>query len=88
MKDRKMMTRKNLNAMLEKARIIVDRVSLKQDGTIELRRSYFYRHGSTAESVADRLAQSLPELRLIEARDEWRAWPKTSYFVAVFAPRA
>jgi hypothetical protein len=73
---------------LVKGAVRADKVTFRKDGTVEFRRSYFYHHGATAEGFARRISLELTEAgfapTLVEARDDWAAWPKTSYFVAAF----
>jgi len=68
----------------------VDGITCKRDGTVEAKRSYFYRFGKTASDFAASVQAQL-EAAGIEAvvigEDRWAAWPKTSYFVAVIRPR-
>lgn len=65
-----------------------DLTVFKQDGTVQFKRAYFYRMGADADKFADRVAGQLAKAgfnaTLVEARDAWAAWPKTSYFVARF----
>jgi hypothetical protein len=64
----------------------LDRIVCHKDGTISLKFGYFYRFGQTAESVADRVRESVPDVRIIEERDDYKDWPKSSYFVIVIVP--
>lgn len=69
-----------------RAAVQTDQVTFKKDGTVEFKRSYFYRSGMTAESWTTRVTTQLfghgYTVSDIEAHDKWAAWPKTSYFVA------
>lgn len=61
-----------------------DRVVGHKDGTVTVKRSYFYRHGMDSQKWADNVIKTLAEAGItvseVEHNDEWRAWPKTSYF--------
>lgn len=65
--------------------IICDRIMFKKDGTVEFRRSYFYRSGMDADKFANIICNQIEKMgfvaRGVEAHDKWAAWPKTSYFV-------
>ncbi len=62
----------------------IERFSCKADGTVELMRSYYYRSG-TVEGFAQACSTKLGEgWTLVGSEDRWRAWPTTSYFVAIF----
>lgn len=56
--------------------------------TLTVKRSFFYHHGMSAEKWASNAQAKLEAMgstvRLCEAREDWRAWPSTSYFVAQF----
>ena len=71
--------------------VIPDLVTCKQNGTVEVRRSYFYRHGSSAETWAEKVQKVLQTASLdvvTWGRDEWADGPKTSYFCAVVCEKA
>jgi hypothetical protein len=65
------------------------------DGVFKFKRSYFYRHGSSADKYAASIEASIKKLseklgiklepKIIDASDSWAAWPKTSYFKASIA---
>ena len=64
----------------------VARVTCKANGSVEVRRSYFYTFGWTPENWAAKVAKAVEGAGMavkVEGKDEWAAWPKTSYFVAV-----
>lgn len=60
---------------------------------IKIRSGYFYRHGRTADSVADQICSRLnldyPEFifNVDAARDNWAPWPKDSYFETTLTVR-
>lgn len=71
--------------------VYADKFVNKKDGSVEVKRSYFYRMGSSAESWADKVREAchcagVTDVR-VEDRDDWAAWPKSSYFVAVVRPQ-
>jgi len=61
----------------------------KKDGTVEIKSSYFYRHGNTSIKHGEAVTQQLQHeqaptgWKVVDTRDEWKSWPKTSYFIAV-----
>ncbi len=61
-------------------------IHLKADGSVEVRFAYFYSHGNTAQKWADKVRAALPFPMSVMPRDDYRQWPKTSYFVAVIRP--
>jgi len=64
----------------------VNRVTCRADGTVELRRHYYYRHGMTARTWGVEVGAGLPDgWKVVRTRDEFRAWPQNSYFLAVVA---
>lgn len=80
--------KKALKNAFENSVMGVDSVSFKRNGTIIAKRAYFYRHGNSPDKVAERLQSDLKkegiEIEIVETYDDWKAWPKTSYFVVVF----
>ena len=62
----------------------------KKNGTFELRRSYFYTHGTTQEDWGRWVMGKLPagQFELVETDNSWNAWPKDSYFSAFVKPLA
>lgn len=75
---------KAIKAKLAESDIYPDKVVCKKDGTVEVKDSYFYRHGRSAETWSERVMEVLGDTaELVEARDDYKQWPGTSYFVAV-----
>jgi hypothetical protein len=74
----------NPKQVKEKLVGIFDRVSVKKDGTYNARRDYFYRHGSTAQGFGEAVMKVIPGAVLIKAEDNWKAWPKQSFFHVTF----
>jgi len=64
-----------------------DKVTFRQNGEIVVKEGYFYHHGRTAEKFAEfakeEIKKVVPNIEIKECNDEWRAWPKDSYLVAV-----
>ena len=68
----------------------VDKITCKANGSVEARRSYFYRFGNDADKFAESIKTALTSAGLsvsVWGRDEWAAWPTTSYFCAVITPK-
>lgn len=69
-------------------KLTYEKVTVKKTGIVEVRRSYFYSHGATqytfAAAVQAKLEANGHKVRLDYSLDEYRNWPKTSYFVAAF----
>lgn len=63
-----------------------DMIQIKRNGTVVAKRSYFYRHGMTAEKWLEWVLGKLEHLGftigLTECNDNWNAWPKDSWFEA------
>jgi hypothetical protein len=57
---------------------------VKRDGTIEVKWSYFYRHGRTPETYAEQIKAAIPGAEIVAVADRWAEWPKTSWFVVWF----
>lgn len=77
---------KRVKEDLEESGVYADKVVCKKNGTLEAKKSYFYRMGNTAEKRAAQVKKGLESTGLsvkVDSRDDWMTWPKTSYFVAV-----
>ena len=60
-----------------------DKCIAHKDGTWSIKHSYFYSHGNTPQKWADKVVRVFEDtVEVIEARDAYANWPKTSYFVA------
>ena len=68
---------------LEKAGFSTDHITAHKDGSFTWKRSFFYTHGNSARKLAMRMKEALP-ITIVEAYDDWKEWPKTSYFVVRF----
>jgi len=77
---------KRVKKDLETSGVYADKVVCKRNGMLEVKKGYFYRLGDSAEKWADRVKAGLISTGLsvlVDSRDDWAAWPKTSYFVAI-----
>ena len=67
-----------------------DKVICHKDGTVTLKRYYFYRHGMTANIWANQVSKVLIDaqiaFRIIEWRDDCKIWPTDSHFTVVVGP--
>lgn len=78
-------------ALAEQTAIYPDKITFRANGTVEVRRGYYYRHGATADSWAARVQAALEGQGVavvVISTDEYRRWPKDSYFCATVHPRA
>ncbi len=78
------MKRKEVLEKLWAAGIHEDRLTAHADGSFTFKRSYYYMMGNSAEKIAEKIKTAIPEVKILEAYDAWKAWPKTSYFVVKF----
>jgi len=62
-----------------------DRVIAHKDGTFSGWFGFFYRHGATADGHAARVVKAIPAATILEAYEDWQAWPKDSYFKVRFS---
>jgi hypothetical protein len=68
--------------------VMADQIVAHKDGSVSVKRSYFYHHSNTAEKWGERVMGGCGEFaELISTRDAYANWPKTSYFVAVIRPK-
>jgi len=68
--------------------VSADRVMVRRDGSVEVRHSFFYRHGNNAELFSHQVVGKLPGAKVIGGYgvgygETWRAWPKVSYWWVV-----
>jgi hypothetical protein len=67
---------------------LADKVVAKKDGTFEARRTYYYRHGCTAEKFAEDVVKVLSaagfDVEVLAAEDHWNAWPRDSFWLVRF----
>ena len=58
---------------------VADRIVNKADGTVEIKKGYFYRNGATPEGLARKaqtvLAAAGVSAAIVETRDDWKAPP-------------
>jgi len=81
---------KTIRKLLEESpSLFADKVTYKNDGRVDVRRSYFYTFGETAEDWAAKVAAALKAAGItahVDARDEFAHYPKQSYFCATVTP--
>lgn len=65
------------------------KVSRLQNGTLRIRRSYYYRPTESLECFSQRIQLTLAPLGYKPSRvaDEWAAYPKTSYYTVELRSR-
>ncbi len=67
---------------------LAGRVITHKDGTFSARRTYFYRHGQTADKFADEVSVAIFDAGFkftqVDLEDHWAQWPKDSYFQVRF----
>ena len=65
-----------------------DKVIRKKDRGFEARRTFFYRHGGSAETWADTVVKAVAaqgfDPRVVRLEEIWRDWPKDSYWTVTF----
>lgn len=65
-----------------------DVVVIHKDGTVSFKDSFFYRFGKTPDNTAQKYLKKLAaagySATILEATENWAAWPTTSYMVARF----
>ncbi len=59
------------------------KVTCRRDGTVEVRRSYFYPPQGGIIAWGDGIQKSLPAGKVVRVVDEFAQWPTTSYYCAV-----
>ena len=77
---------KRVKEVLADSNVYPEKMVCKRNGMVEVKKSYFYRHGDSAEKLAVQVQKVLEAKGLevmVDSRDDWAAWPKTSYFVAI-----
>lgn len=78
---------KQVKQILEQSsNVFPSKILCKKDGSVEVKKSYFYRHGYSAEKWSEKVNNVLQEAGLncqSTSYDDWNAWPKDSYFVAI-----
>ena len=65
-----------------------DKVITKKDGSFEARKTFFYRHGGSAETWADTVVKAVAaqgfDPTVVRCEEVWRDWPKDSYWTVTF----
>jgi len=81
-------TKKVVKNFFESTYTGIDKITFKKDGTIVAKRGFFYRHGVTSKSTADRLKDEAAKkgivIDIVDDWEDWKPWPKDSNFVVVF----
>ena len=66
--------------------VFADKIATHKDGSISICKGYFYTFGETPEKWGAKVLAALNNagivVKTMTTHDEWRAWPKDSYFVA------
>lgn len=70
--------------MLEYGGVPLDRFTASPDGTYTAKYSYYYTHGNSAEKLAKSIQQVIPQAKIVDVYDDFKAWPGTSYFTVKF----
>jgi hypothetical protein len=63
-----------------------DAIICKKDGSVEVKKSYFYTFGRDSETWAREVKDALDRENVdckVGHENRWATWPKTSFFVAI-----
>jgi hypothetical protein len=77
-----------LRKLIESGRVdlMPDRMISKKDGTLELRRGFFYRMNMDADKWGVKCLRAIKaagiDASLVDTEEIWQAWPKDSWFSA------
>jgi hypothetical protein len=66
----------------------VHRLVCRRDGSVEVKRSYFY-HPYTSAEWAEKVQKVLAKAGVqckVTGRDSWKDWPQISYLIATVVP--
>ncbi len=67
-----------------------DKVICRKDGSVEMRRGFFYTHGYTSGRWGDDMIDALKAAGVdhgkVESEECWFEWPKDSYWAARVYP--
>ena len=77
---------KRIREALRESNVWPEKVICKRDGSVEVKKSYFYHHGQTCEKLAEKVKEVLLAGGLkvaVESRDDYATWPTTSYLVCI-----
>jgi len=85
-KEHKMVSKKQVKeaVIIASGQVHSEKTIAKQDGTYEVRKSFFYTHGGSSEKWAEKVSNTLPGVRVVTSTEYWKAWPKTSYWATLF----
>ncbi len=78
-----MMKKKEILEMLDNAGVYGDKLVAHKDGSFSFKKAFFYTHGNSSVKIAESIKEVL-DVEIIETIDDWKNWPKTSYFVVKF----
>lgn len=56
-------------------------------GVFTYKESYFYTFENSPRKIADKIMAALPKITIIDTENQWRHWPKTSWFIVKFSQR-
>lgn len=76
--------KERIREQLYHAGVSEESVTFSKKGHITAKVAFFYRHGKSHEKLAAAITQHVPDALITEAFEDWKAWPKTSYFVVRF----
>jgi hypothetical protein len=71
--------RAEISARLLRYSFLPDAVRVKQDGTVQVEREYFYRFGLSPEGLQASVVRAFPEAVDVEAGDRWAPYPRRSF---------
>ena len=78
-----MTNKERIETALSKKGLYADKLT-KNKGVWKFKKSYFYKLGQSAEAIAKKIEEALPEAKIISASDRWNCWPKSSWFEVKF----
>jgi hypothetical protein len=59
-----------------------------KDGSVSVKRPFFYRHGFSSERFKSRILEVFPNAEIVESYEKYQNWPKESYWLVRFKLRA
>ena len=83
--ERTMITQKAIKTkLMTTGDVYPDKITCKADGSVEVRKSFFYRFDMSAEKWGEKVMAVVgDDAQLVKTVEDNNRWPKTSYFVAV-----
>ena len=61
-----------------------DSITVKRDGSVVAKRSFFYTFGGTVETYKKRVLEAFPMATILAAYEHWAEWPDDSYWYVRF----